>query len=135
MKEKIIVLITIGAFALTAMCTFGADTKRSKTPKKLDTAGLYAKYCRSCHGKDGKGKTKMGKKMKVKDYSSPKVWAALKDDKAFANALKNVKEGMKNKKNKKKYVMKPFKKKLTDPQIKDLTNYMKKFKKEAKKAK
>jgi len=46
-----------------------------------------------CHGSDGKGETKMGKKYGAKDYTDPKVQEALKDDAAF----KATKEGLKDK--------------------------------------
>jgi cytochrome c553 len=44
---------------------------------------LYEKDCAKCHGSDGKGETKMGKKLGAKDYTDPKVQAALTDDAAF----------------------------------------------------
>ena len=31
---------------------------------------VYDKNCASCHGKDGKGQTTMGKKQKAKDYTT-----------------------------------------------------------------
>jgi mono/diheme cytochrome c family protein len=48
----------------------------------------YTKHCASCHGKDGKGLTTMGKKLEVKDLTDKKVVAEIKDD----VALKNLKE-------------------------------------------
>ena len=35
-----------------------------------DGAANYASKCASCHGADGKGQTTMGKKQKVKDYTT-----------------------------------------------------------------
>lgn len=86
-----------------------------------DTA-LWEKNCASCHGKDGKGDTKMGKKTGAKDYTDPAVQAAMKEDQAF----KSVKEGLKENGEQK---MKPFAEKLTDDQIKTLIAHIRTFKK------
>ena len=66
-----------------------------------DAKALYEKDCVKCHGSDGKGETKMGKKLGAKDYTDPKVQAALTDDAAF----KATKEGLKDKEGK--VLMKP----------------------------
>src|SRR3954447_14586492 len=58
-----------------------------------DAQANYDKQCAKCHGPDGKGDTKMGKKLGVKDYSDAKVQAELKDD----EAAKAIKEGLKDK--------------------------------------
>jgi cytochrome c553 len=87
-----------------------------------DAAALYKKDCAKCHGDDGKGDTKMGKKSGAKDYSDPKVQEALKDDAAF----KAIKEGLKEKEGK--VVMKPIEE-ASDEDIKALVGYMRTFKK------
>ena len=87
-----------------------------------DAKAIYTKECAKCHGADGKGETKMGKKAGCKDYTDAKVQAELKDDKAF----KSIKEGMKDGD---KEVMKSFADKLSDDDIKALVTYMKSFKK------
>src|SRR5579872_2901199 len=53
----------------------------------------WAKNCAKCHGEDGKGKTKMGEKLGVKDYTDAKVQAELKDP----EMTKAIKEGVKDK--------------------------------------
>ena len=87
-----------------------------------DDAANYVKHCSSCHGKDGKGQTTMGKKLGAKDFSDAKAWADVKDD----VALKNLKEGVKKDG---KEIKKPFAGKLTEPEMKSLIEYCKKFKK------
>ena len=81
----------------------------------------YKKHCTSCHGPDGKGKTRMGRKAKVKDYTDAKFVATIKDD----LALKKVKEGLRDEKGK--FTMKPYEKKLKDDEIKALIKYLKAF--------
>lgn len=87
-----------------------------------DVEANWNKHCASCHGKDGSGETKMGKKAGAKDYRDPAVQAAIKPDVAF----KNVKEGQKEDGKEK---MKPFGDKLSDDEIKALVAYVKKFEK------
>lgn len=78
--------------------------------------------CASCHGADGKGQTKQGKKLKVKDYTDAAVQAELKDEemvKAILNGVKadNGKERMKG-----------FKDELSEQEAKDLVAYIRTLK-------
>jgi cytochrome c553 len=106
-------LLTL-TLAITAASALLARAEDAKT--------IYEKNCAKCHGVDGKGETKMGKKAGVKDYTDAKVQAELKDDKAF----KAIKEGLKDKEGK--VLMKPAVG-LTDEEIKGLVAYMRTFKK------
>src|SRR5437764_11463266 len=90
--------------------------------RAADAKALYAKDCAKCHGADGKGETKMGKKLGAKDYTDPKVQAEMKDDAAF----KATKDGLKDKDGK--VVMKPAEG-ISDDDIKALVAYMRSFKK------
>ncbi|HVT73140.1 MAG TPA: cytochrome c [Lacunisphaera sp.] len=84
-------------------------------------ADNWDNHCASCHGSDGKAQTKMGKKLKLKDYTDATVQAALKDEdmiKATADGV--VVDGKER--------MKGFKDKLTADEIKDLVAYIRKFK-------
>jgi mono/diheme cytochrome c family protein len=83
---------------------------------------LYEKECAKCHGSDGKGDTKMGKKLGCKDYTDPKVKAEMKD----AEAFKAIKEGLKDKNGR--TLMKPLEG-VSDGDIKALVAYMRSFKK------
>ena len=87
-----------------------------------DAKAIYEKDCAKCHGPDGKGDTKMGKKLGAKDYTDAKVQADMKDD----AAIKAIKEGLKDKEDK--TLMKPSEG-LNDEQIKSLVAYMRTFKK------
>ncbi len=87
-----------------------------------DAKETYDKSCAKCHGKEGKGDTKMGAKLGIKDYTDAKVQAEMKDDAAF----KAIKEGLKDKEGK--VLMKPAED-LSDADIKGLVVYMRTFKK------
>ena len=87
-----------------------------------DAKANYEKDCAKCHGADGKGETKMGKKLGAKDYTDAKVQEELKD----AAAFKAIKEGFKDKDGKN--LMKPAEG-LSDGDINALVAYMRKFKK------
>lgn len=108
--KKILVLAAAIGFA-TAMTTSAADAKET-----------WTKSCAKCHGEDGKGQTKMGQKLGIKDYTDAKVQAELKDE----AAIKAIKDGLKDKEDK--TLMKPAEG-LSDDEIKSLVAYMRAFKK------
>jgi len=85
-------------------------------------AELYAKNCASCHGKDGTGNTKMGKKSGARDYTDAKVQGSFSD----AEGLKAIKEGV-TKDGKEK--MKAYGSKVSDDEAKALLAYIRAFKK------
>jgi mono/diheme cytochrome c family protein len=90
--------------------------------RAADAKAIYDKDCAKCHGTDGKGETKMGKKLGAKDYTDAKVQAEMKD----ADAFKAIKEGLKDKAGK--TLMKPAEG-ITDADIKGLVGYMRGLKK------
>lgn len=57
-----------------------------------DVATNWENNCTSCHGADGRGDTKMGKKLKIKDLTDAKVQASFKDE----DAVKAVKSGIRD---------------------------------------
>jgi len=110
-----------------------------KTRLLLSTAGLvcflgvtagraapaaenWENHCAKCHGEDGKGQTKVGKKLKLKDYTDAKVQAEMTD----ADIAKYINDGAKDAAGKEK--MKAFKAELSAEEIADLVAYVRKFK-------
>jgi mono/diheme cytochrome c family protein len=89
-----------------------------------DAAKLWTKHCQSCHGPDGKGKTKMGEKLKVRDLTAADVKASLTQAKA-AEAIKN---GVKDPKDESKLVMKSYSDKLGAAEIDALAAHSLSFK-------
>jgi mono/diheme cytochrome c family protein len=77
MKTKYVLLA--GLLAATVPAMFAADAKAN-----------WEEHCQKCHGATGKGDTKTGQKLKVKDYSDAKVQAELKDDAMLDATLKGV---------------------------------------------
>ena len=86
-----------------------------------DVKETWDKTCVKCHGADGKGQTKMGQKLGIRDYTDPKVQAAFTDEEAF----KALKDGLKDKDGKTQ--MKPVEG-LSDEEIKGLVQHVRKFK-------
>jgi len=109
MKKLVILGVAIG-FA-TALTASAADAKEN-----------WEKNCAKCHGTDGKGQTKMGQKVGVKDYTDAKVQAEFTDE----QATKAIKEGVKAKDGS--TAMKAVEG-LSDDDIKALVAYVRAFKK------
>jgi mono/diheme cytochrome c family protein len=78
---------------------------------------VYDKNCASCHGKDGKGQTTMGKKQKAKDYTTAdgQKWT----DEEGVKAILEGKEKMKGFKDKG----------IDEAGAKELVKYIRAFKK------
>lgn len=79
-------------------------------------------HCAKCHGADGKGQTKVGRKLKVKDYTDASVQAGMTDE----EMLKATADGVFDDNGKEK--MKAFKDELSSDEIKELVAYIRKFK-------
>lgn len=107
---KKILILTCILLAAGAVSLRAADAKET-----------YTKDCAKCHGEDGKGKTKMGEKLGVKDYTDAKVQSEMKDEKM----VKAIKEGIKADDKTK---MKAFSD-LSDDEVKGLVAYVRAFKK------
>lgn len=57
-------------FSLSAALLLAASSVADSTP---DGAVIFKKSCAICHGPDGKGKTAMGKSLKIRDLTSPEA--------------------------------------------------------------
>lgn len=82
----------------------------------------WENLCTKCHGADGKGQTKVGKKLQLKDYTDAKVQAEMKDD----EMLKLITEGVTDQAGKEK--MKAYKNELSEDEIKELVVFVRKLK-------
>ena len=102
--------MTVAACAVMVISASAADVKEN-----------WDKNCAKCHGPDGKGDTKMGKKLDIKDFTDAKVQASLKDEDLFKAIKDGVKDGEKTR-------MKAAEG-LSDEEIKALVAYVRAFKK------
>lgn len=109
MKKSIISALAVLAAGTLAL--HGADVKET-----------WEKNCQKCHGPDGAGKTKMGEKLSIKDWSDPKNQATLKDEEMTKAIKEGVKDGEKVK-------MKGFGETLNDEDVKSLIAYFRSLKK------
>src|ERR1035437_1225676 len=75
-------LITVAACAAMVVSASAADVEEN-----------WAKSCAKCHGPDGKGDTKMGKKLEIKAFTDAKYQASLKDDAMLKASEEGVKDG------------------------------------------
>ncbi len=110
MKKLLATAIT-GIALLTAASAFAADAKEN-----------WEQLCAKCHAVDGSGNCKMGKKLKVKDYSDAKVQAEFTDEHLVKVTLEgSTKDG--------KELMKGFKDDLSPVDAAALVAYIRQLKK------
>lgn len=104
-------------FALLTAALFASSAVLSAA----DVAANWDAHCASCHGKDGKGETKAGRKAKVKDFTDKAYQAKFSD----ADAMKAMKEGMKDEAGKER--MKSYTDKLNEEEMKALVAQIRSF--------
>jgi cbb3-type cytochrome c oxidase subunit III len=107
-------------FKLVSALALAISSAGLSSTARAEDAGQkpYEAKCASCHGKDGKGDTEMGKKRKVKDLTDAKVQAEVTD----ADVIKQITDGNPEKK------MPAFKEKLSADEIKAVAAYVRTFK-------
>lgn len=103
------------AFSLLALALTSASLA-------ADAAHNWTQHCIRCHGEDGKGATKIGRKLKIKDLTLEKTQRRLSDDE-IADLLAN---GYKD--NSGEDRMPAFSQKLTDEERKALIALVRSFK-------
>ncbi len=84
---------------------------------------IWENHCAKCHGEDGKGQTKVGKKLKAKDYTDAKFQASITDK----EMEKAIADGVFDQAGKEK--MKAFKGELSSAEINDLVAHIRHMKK------
>jgi len=103
---------------LTVLLFLGAALAASAA----DAQANWDEQCAKCHGADGKGQTKMGKKLSIRDFTDAKVQADFTDEQAF----KAIKEGLTDKNGK--TTMKAIEE-LSDADMKALVTFVRSLKK------
>jgi mono/diheme cytochrome c family protein len=85
-----------------------------------NTVRTFNAKCASCHGEDGKGKTKEGEKMKIGDMTT----AAWQSDRTDEKMKQAILEGLSRTKDGIQQEMKPLKDKVTPEQADALVKYV-----------
>lgn len=81
----------------------------------------FDNHCAKCHGADGKGQTKVGKKLNVRDMTTDAYKKELDEAKAVAALKDGIKKDGKE-------VKKSFAGELSDAELKALVGYVKSLK-------
>jgi cytochrome c553 len=103
-------LLTLAALLGVAVSAQGADAKSA-----------WLTNCSECHGKDGRGRTDEGKRLKITDLTNPQVQATFTD----AQAFKVIKHGLRDDKGS---VMHPTSYRLSDDEITALVKHVRRLK-------
>jgi cytochrome c553 len=111
MKTIKTIALVSGLFSISAGLGFAATAAEN-----------WENSCAKCHSADGSGSTKIGKKLKLKDYTDAKVQAALKDE----DMVKAINDGVTDEGKEK---MKGFKGELSAQEVKDLVAFIRKMQK------
>jgi len=82
-----------------------------------ELAELWKQHCTKCHASDGTGKTKAGRKLRVRDYTAPAVQAEMKDEEMVIA----IKEGVQKKGDE---VMEGYTEKLSEEEILAFIGYI-----------
>lgn len=109
--NKLFAVSLLGTALLAATSAFAAEAKEN-----------WDQLCAKCHAADGSGSTKIGKKLKVLDYTDAAIQAKFTDEHMIKVTLEgSTKDG--------KELMKGFKDDLAEADAKALVAYIRTMKK------
>lgn len=100
--------LTAGILLFAPLFSFGGDA-----------AVLWADACARCHGEDGRGRTKPGRRLKIKDLTSPAIQQRLSE----RRIVETITEGKFRDDGEEQ--MPSFRGKLTDEEMRTLATYVK----------
>ena len=106
-------------WAAVGLVVAGGMAGRPLAAAEPDAAALYARHCLSCHGKDGRAQTPVGRKLGVKDLT-----VSVASD---ADMERQLREGTRDARGTQR--MPPFKDKLTPAEVQALLGHVKGFRK------
>ena len=108
------ITVVAGLIVLAAAIRFFSSSAQANSSVG-DAAGTYNSKCAKCHGRDGRSKTMRGRLTHSRDLSSGE-WQNDVSDERIYNSISNGKGKMP-----------AFKKSLTDSQIDELVNYVRRL--------
>ena len=115
-KHLIMSVVVLGISAAILMVGVAKSrhvSESSATP--FDASSVFNSKCASCHGKDGRARSLHGKHEHARDLTSAEWQDSVSDERIY-NSISNGKGKMP-----------AFKKKLSDTQIDELVNYVRRF--------
>src|ERR1051325_2712710 len=83
-------------YVVPALLFIGAPFIAVVTGFAADPSANWSEHCAKCHGENGKGDTKMGKKLSIADLTDSNIQGKFTDE----EAVKAMKEGVKDKEGK-----------------------------------
>lgn len=103
---KQLLLLGVAAILVAAGSAFAASAAEN-----------YENQCAKCHGADGKGQTKVGKKLNLRDMTTAEYKKELDDAKALASLKEGIKKDGKE-------IKKSFASEFSDADLKALIGYV-----------
>ncbi len=110
---KLVTTVLLASVSLALVSTAGAATAKEN----------WDLHCAKCHAADGSGTTKVGQRLKLKDYTKADNQAAFTD----AQALDAIKDGVKDAAGK--FTMNPYSEKLSAEEMQALVPFVRSLKK------
>lgn len=101
---------------------FALLSAAAATAQAADAKNAWLTNCSECHGTDGHGRTKEGKRLKLTDLTNKQVQDSFTDEQAF----RIIKRGLKDDDGP---VMHPTDYRLSDDEIHALVQHVRKFRK------
>ena len=117
-KHLIMSVAVLGISAAVLMIG-GAKSRNvsASSASAFEASSVFNSKCASCHGKDGHARSLHGKHEHARDLTSAEWQDSVSDERIY-NSISNGKGKMP-----------AFKKKLSDSQIDELVNYVRRFRK------
>lgn len=100
-------------------------THAAENDPEARVKALWKEHCTQCHGDDGRARTPMGRKLRLLDYTDPKVQEKFTDEEMIKITNEGVRQGNR-------VLMKPYKDELSEKEIKELVAYIRTFNREKK---
>lgn len=116
-KELSSAVVALALMAAAVVLSIGGETAQANMNNPVrSAASLYAKYCASCHGRDGKSKTFKAKFNHARNLTDSDWQGAVSDERIF-NSISNGRGKMP-----------VFNKKMSEAEIETLVAYVRAFK-------
>ncbi|HSH09753.1 MAG TPA: c-type cytochrome [Oceanipulchritudo sp.] len=108
------------ALLMTPLLLAVAATSGQAQESLAEAEAIWNNQCAKCHGKDGKGQTKMGLRINAANLADPAVQEKISDERILEVMMNGAKD------EKGKVVMLPAKN-VTDDQLQQLVEYVRSF--------